>query len=56
MLEIDGGLSSVTSNYDKTFIYEIGKTVKVDDFDDDRWNECSTGIHFFLTREEAESY
>lgn len=22
----------------------------------DRWNECSNGIHFFMTRREAELY
>ena len=35
------------------FVYEVGKTVSVPDFDEDRWNECSTGIHFFITRQEA---
>lgn len=44
------------SRYDNNFIYEVGKTVVVDDFDDDRWNECSTGIHFFITRNEAINY
>ena len=33
---------------------KISKPVK--DFDDDRWNECSTGIHFFITRDEAVMY
>lgn len=28
----------------------------VDDFDNDRWDTCSTGIHHFLTREEAVNY
>ena len=41
---------------DNNFIYEVGKTVIVDDFDEDRWNECSTGIHFFITRSEAVNY
>ena len=36
--------------------YTIGKTVKPDNWDDDRWNECSNGIHFFITRTEAENY
>ena len=35
------------------FVYEVGKTVSVPDFDENRWNECSTGIHFFITRQEA---
>ena len=39
-----------------SFTYEVGKTYEIDNFDDDRWNECSTGIHFFITREEAVRY
>lgn len=37
-------------------IYEKGKTVYADCFDDDRHNECSNGIHFFMNREDAISY
>lgn len=45
------------SQYDESFIYKVGETMKpTKPFDEDRWNECSTGIHFFLTREEAEEY
>ena len=52
----DSGLSEVCSGYDHNFIYEIGETVVVDNFDNNRWNECSTGIHFFITRQEAVEY
>lgn len=48
--------SEVFSNYDPDFVYRVGEMVNVNDFDDDRWNECSTGIHFFITREEAVQY
>ena len=44
------------ARYDNSFIYEVGKTAKVDDFDEDRWNECSQGIHFFMSRQEAIDY
>ena len=44
------------SHYDNSFIYEVGKAVKVDDFDEDRWKECSRGIHFFMSRQEAIDY
>ena len=57
--KIDGtsdGVDTVYSIYDKTFAYKIGELVEVKDFDDNRWNECSTGIHFFLTRQEAVEY
>ena len=56
---IDGtksDLTSVASDRDKNFVYTVGETVVVDDFDDDRWNECSTGIHFFINRQEAVDY
>ena len=44
------------SKYNATFIYEVGKIVRVEDFYENRWEECSTGIHFFITREEAVRY
>jgi hypothetical protein len=46
-----------TSKYDGSFAYRIGATVRpTTPFDEDRWNECSSGIHFFLTEEEAKEY
>ena len=56
--EIETGKSvkKVSSNYDFDFIYEVGKVVTVDDFDENRWNECSTGIHFFVNKENAINY
>ena len=56
---LDGAVSEERecySSYDDSFIYEVGKTVKVDDFDEDRWSECSQGIHFFMSRQEAIDY
>ena len=44
------------SNWDKTFIYRVGEIVEVDNFDTNRWEECSTGIHHFITRKEAVEY
>ena len=46
----------VESDQDAKFIYRVGETVEVPDFDECRWNECSTGIHFFITRQEAVDY
>lgn len=43
----------IRSDWDLKFIYRIGEVVSVSDFDEDRRNECSTGIHFFITRIEA---
>lgn len=44
------------SGYDPTFEYFLDKEVSVNNFDPNRWNECSGGIHFFITREEAVNY
>ena len=44
------------SVHDRDFSYVCGATVKVDDFDDNRFRECSTGIHHFITRDEAVQY
>ena len=46
----------VASDRDKDFIYRVGEFVEVKDFDEDRWNECSTGIHFFINFQEAVEY
>lgn len=44
------------SNYDSGFIYEVGETVSVDDFEEDRWSECASGIHFFINKYHAINY
>jgi hypothetical protein len=43
------------SVHDGTTEYRKGQMVYPDGFDDNRWNTCGQGIHFFLTRLEAES-
>jgi len=55
VLEVIGADVGI-SNYNSNFTYKKGETVEVKDFDKNRWNECSSGIHFFLTKAEAESY
>lgn len=52
----DSGLTEVRSNYSKEFVYRVGETVEVPVFDDNRWNACAAGIHFFITRGEAVKY
>ena len=41
---------------DRGLEYRKGETVYPDSWDDNRWEECSHGIHFFITRGEAELY
>lgn len=41
---------------DENFVYRKGQWVEVKDFNEDRWQDSTTGIHFWLTREEAKAY
>lgn len=52
----DPGITSVASNRDRNFIYTVGETVSVQDFCEDRFQECAAGIHFFINRQEAVEY
>ena len=45
--------NEVCSDYDRSFVYRVGETVDVQNFDENRWNECAPGIHHYITREEA---
>ena len=44
------------SMHDARFAYRVGETVTPDAFNDDIRVECGAGIHFFITRKEAEAY
>jgi len=45
------------SHYNSLFEYKIGDTVVPQHpFEENRWHECASGIHFFLTFEEAAKY
>lgn len=55
VLEIVGADVGV-SIYDEKTEYRVGETVYCDKWDENRWNECGGGIHFFITRYEAEHY
>ena len=55
VLEVIGAEAGYTDSMKRTE-YHPGTVVRADRFDDNRWNECSNGIHFFLTRGEAENY
>ena len=42
--------------YDIVTTYKVGEIVLPDSFDEDRWNECSNGIHFFINKQDAIDY
>lgn len=53
---VDGSkakIDVVHSTYDSLFQYKAGQIVEEPNFDDNRFNECSKGIHFFINRHEA---
>jgi uncharacterized protein YjbI with pentapeptide repeats len=52
----DSVLQEIESIYNPSFVYRVGKIVEVPDFDDNRWNECAPGIHFFMDRQDAVEY
>ena len=52
----EGAVTSVSGGYDPNFVYTVGETIRPDKFDDDIRIECTHGIHFFVTKEEAENY
>ena len=43
------------TNYAET-TYTVGEMVYPDSFDENRWNECSNGIHFFINKQDAINY
>ena len=42
--------------HDPRLVYRAGEIIRPDKYDPDPRVECTHGIHFFLTREEAEAY
>ena len=46
-------LNSVHSQHDPSFVYTVGEWVFPDEYDADCFVDCSHGIHFFMTMDEA---
>jgi len=55
VLEVIGAEVGISQHDGKTE-YRVGERVVPDRFDDDWRKECAPGIHFFITRAEAEAY
>lgn len=56
---LDGSKSELTKVVNtkyRTCTYQVGKIARADRWDENRFNECSHGIHFFLDRESAVKY
>lgn len=48
--------SEATSCRYTELTYKVGEMAYPDTFDENRWDECSNGIHFFINKQEAINY
>ena len=48
--------SVVNTTYNPHVEYKVGEMVFPDSFDENRWDECSHGIHFFINKQDAINY
>ena len=56
-LDTNEPLSEIKNiSYSPAITYVVGEMVYPDSFDDNRWNECSHGIHFFINKQNAIDY
>ena len=46
----------INNSYQPEIKSRVGETVYPDSWDDNRWNECSHGIHFFINKQDAINY
>ena len=56
---LDGNKSKLTEFVNTNYVeceYRVGEIVHADSWDENRWNECSNGIHFFIDRQSAVGY
>ncbi|MCF0108212.1 MAG: pentapeptide repeat-containing protein, partial [Bacilli bacterium] len=56
VIEISEGKEEAISTYDNSFIYKVGETYEIKNFNMQYNEECGAGIHFFRTEEEAKAY
>jgi hypothetical protein len=56
VLEVIGASVGLSNHDNGKTRYEVGQTVRCHEWSDNWQEECAGGIHFFITREEAEAY
>ena len=54
--EVDKLTKYVSIGGPKPIEYKVGEMIYPDDFNENRWKECSNGIHFFVDKEAAIRY
>ena len=52
----DRHINKITNTSHIELLYKVGTMVYPDSFDENRWNECSHGIHFFINKQDAINY
>ena len=55
-IKTNESISTITNTNDTPCVYKVGEMVYPDSFDEDRWFECSHGIHFFANKQSAMDY
>ena len=56
-LDTNESISEIkNTSYFPAVTYVVGEMVYPDSFDENRWNECSHGIHFFINKQNAIDY
>ena len=56
-MRLEEEVSEVVNHaYNQNTLYKVGEMVYPDSFDEDRWKECSHGIHFFINKQDAINY
>ena len=56
-MRLEEEVSEVVNHaYGQDTLYKVGEMVYPDSVDEDRWNECSHGIHFFINKQNAIDY
>ena len=55
-LEGNNPINEVTNYAHFPLTYKVGKMVHPNGFNENRWNDCSNGIHFFINKQEAINY
>ncbi len=56
VIVLDGDGVGGTGTYYPSLVYGEGDVIECEDYDDDIRVECTKGIHFFMTKEEAEEW
>jgi hypothetical protein len=56
VLEVIGGELGITDTHGPRTEYRVGQRVTPNSFDENWQDECSNGVHFFITREEAHAW